>query len=182
MSETELYNLRFPIGEWVIPIQYEQSQIAEWIRDIELFPTSLKELTQGLNGAEKNWKYRPDGWSLKQVVHHCADSHLNGFIRTKFALTEDAPTIKVYKEDKWAELVDGLDDDLSHSLTLLHSLHSKWAHLLKSLDAEQLQTFFIHPETESKMVMPQIISLYAWHGNHHLEHIKLALNSKGKYN
>ncbi|WP_010135964.1 YfiT family bacillithiol transferase [Ochrovirga pacifica] len=174
--------LKFPIGPCPETKDPSNQEIQKWIQDIANFPKSVKEITQNLTVEELNWKYRPEGWTLKQVVHHCADSHLNSLIRFKLTLTENKPTIKPYLEDKWAELADALDDDVSTSIALLTALHKKWVFLLKSLSTEQLQMQFVHPEHGKQFSLLQIIEVYAWHCNHHLAHIKNAIISKGKYN
>jgi hypothetical protein len=182
MTENEMYSLRFPVGEFNTPLQIEMEQINHWITIIENFPNQIQELTNGLETIEKNWCYRPNGWSLKQVVHHCADSHINSMIRFKLSLTENAPTIKPYLESKWAELIDSQDDDLSFSIQLLSGLHHKWVQLLKSFKVEDYKRSYIHPEHGTSFYLDEAIGLYAWHCEHHLGHIKLALKAQGKFN
>ena len=178
--ETEA--LKYPIGKFEKPTNIGQELIAQWIGDIEIFPKRLRGLVEGLSVEELNWKYRPEGWSIKQVVHHCSDSHLNSIIRFKWTLTEDTPTIKAYFEDRWAELPDSNDDDLALSLKLIDALHAKWVRILRSLTDDQLERTFFHPESERYISLKENIGIYAWHCNHHLAHIQQALNAKGKYN
>lgn len=159
-----------------------EQQLCQWIRQIEDFPKTLNTLTSHLSTEQKNWCYRPEGWTIKQVVHHCADSHMNSFIRFKLALTEDTPTIKPYFENKWAELPDAIADDINDSILLLNGLHKKWVLLLRSLNKEQLKLEFINPESGKKFNLAETISLYAWHSSHHLAHINNALEAKGRYN
>lgn len=175
-------NLKFPIGAYKPTKNPNSTQLKQWISDIENFPTNVHELVKKLNHEELNWKYRPNGWSIKQVIHHCADSHMNSIIRFKLALTEDTPTIRPYFEDKWANLEDSLTTNIDESLLLLQGLHKKWIRLLKSLTDEQLKLQFIHPTGNKKINLAENIGLYAWHCRHHLAHIKNAIESNGKFN
>lgn len=177
-----LEQLKFPIGTYIPPKSYTIEIIAQWILDIESFPAKAEELTNGLSVEQLNWKYRPNGWTVKQVVHHCADSHMNSLIRFKLALTEDSPKIRPYYEDKWAELSDGVSNDISDSILLLKGLHAKWVNLLKSLTKEDLLLEFVHPEHGKKFTLQETIGNYAWHCNHHLAHMVVALDGEGKYN
>ena len=182
MNELKFKKLQYPIGNFDPPKTIDTEVINKWIYDIEMFPTELRELTFRLNERELNFKYRPGGWTIKQVVHHCADSHLNSFIRFKLTLTENNPTIRPYFEDRWAEVVDSLDNDIHDSLNLLTALHSKWVKLLQSLSYEELNREFIHPEQNRRISLKENIGLYAWHSNHHLEHIKQALSNQVSFN
>jgi hypothetical protein len=182
MRDSELQNLKYPIGEFNKPDVINESIIKKWIADIENFPQIVETLTKDLTVNQLNWCYRPDGWTIKQLVHHCADSHINSIIRFKLALTEDLPEIRPYYEDRWAELADSLDDTIEDSLTLLKGLHSKWGKLLKSLTEAELNKEFIHPEHGKRFSLKENIGIYAWHSNHHLAHIKQALKFKGRFN
>lgn len=178
----QLETLRYPIGNYDPPKDISAELIDQWINTLEEFPAKIKKLVQTLNNEELNWIYRPAGWSIKQIVHHCADSHLNSMVRFKLALTEEKPTIKPYFEDRWAELPDYSSNDLSASLDLISGLHGRWCLLLRSLKEDQLNRTYLHPEHGKEFTLKETIGNYAWHCNHHIEHIKLALNSKGKYN
>ncbi len=171
--------LRFPIGKFIAPKVYSLELLKEWISEIASFPSDIAKLTKDLSIEELNWQYRPGGWTIKQVIHHCADSHMNAFVRFKLALTEGTPTIKPYFEGEWAELKDSLSDDISHSLLLLEGLHGKWSLLLKELVLEELLLEYVHPEHGKKFTIQETIGSYAWHGNHHLAHIVIALENKG---
>ncbi len=175
-------NLKYPIGKFSNPENISPQEIENWIQEIELFPKKLKTLTENLSAQRLHWIYRPDGWSIKQVVHHCADSHMNAFIRFKLALTEDLPTIKPYEEQLWATLADGLDDDISVSISIIEGLHHRWVLLLKSLNAMQLERQFIHPATQKMYTLESVMGMYAWHGNHHLAHIEQAIANEGNFN
>lgn len=178
----DIEKLKFPIGTYAPNKDPNEKLIQKWIGDIESFPSKIESLTIATTAESLNWKYRPNGWTVKQVVHHCSDSHMNSIIRFKLALTEDVPTIRPYYEDRWANLSDSLTDEIDDSLTLLRGLHKKWTRLLKSLSKEQLALEFVHPEHGQKFNLAENIGNYAWHCNHHLAHIRNGINSKGKYN
>ena len=161
------------------PQVIESHHIQDWIQEIALFPARLLKLTENLNDEQLNWKYRPKGWTIQQVIHHCADSHMNSFTRFKLSLTEDLPTIKPFLEDKWAELPDTTETPIFESIKILEGLHSRWIKLLKSLNSNDLEKEFFHPEHGKRFSIAENIGIYAWHSNHHLAHIKLALENKG---
>ncbi|ULL13597.1 putative metal-dependent hydrolase [Paenibacillus sp. H1-7] len=163
-------DLRFPIGrfEWTEDITKDQR--LRWIEDIESAPAQLRAAVEGLTEQQLNEPYRPGGWTVRQVVHHLADSHMNSLIRFKLALTEDQPTIKPYDEAAWAELTDSKDAPIALSLTLLDQLHTRWGVLLRSVSDEQWQRSFVHPD--SGVVRLDVnLGTYAWHGRHHIAHI-----------
>jgi len=163
-------NLKYPIGKYAPKDTYTPKELSGFIKDIGDFPKQLKKETAGLSESALLWRYRPDGWSIRQVVHHCADSHMNSVPRFKLALTEDNPNIKPYLEDKWAELAD-IDSPISYSLDLLTALHAKWVFLLKNLTSEDLKRTYVHPEHNRSFNLAQTMGLYAWHSNHHLTHV-----------
>ncbi|MAE84666.1 MAG: metal-dependent hydrolase [Flammeovirgaceae bacterium] len=173
--------LKYPIGDFSAPSSYNVGSLSEWIHTISEFPEQVKNAVKGLTIKELNWEYRPGGWSIKQVIHHCGDSHMNSIIRFKLALTEKLPSIKPYHENLWAELADGIDDNISYSIQLLEGLHYRWTKLLKSLTEEQLTRQFIHPEHGKKFTLWETIANYAWHCQHHLAHIKQAIQYQGKF-
>ena len=178
MKEQELYKLRFPIGEFHKPENISSKLIEDWIMEIELFPKRLKKVVEILSSEQLNYKYRPEGWAIKQVVHHCADSHMNSLLRIKLALTEDVPAIRPYYEDRFAELPDSLDENLEDSLILLKGLHAKLVKVMKTLSVSELKKEYMHPEHGTKFCLDEVIGSYAWHSNHHLAHIKQALELK----
>lgn len=180
-EQLELEDLKFPIGRCQVESSPDTELIQQWIGDIETFPSKLKSLTLDLSNEQLDWRYRPGGWMIKQVVHHCADSHMNSIIRFKLALTEDVPTIRPYEESLWAELSDSLDYNIQDSLNLLLSLHKKWTQLLKSLSKDQLERTFIHPESNKTTSLAENIGIYAWHCNHHLAHIQNAIKFRGQF-
>ena len=175
-------HLRFPIGPFIAPEEITKQDLHGWIYDFELFPTRLEELIENMAIEELNWKYRPGGWSVKQVIHHCADSHMNSMMRFKLALTEDNPVIRPYYEDRWAELVDSRSDDVRASVLILKGIHHKLSTLFKMLTDDELKRTFVHPEHNKTFTVAYNIGNYAWHSNHHLAHIKLAIEAAGIYN
>ncbi|MGD8191926.1 YfiT family bacillithiol transferase [Brevibacillus ginsengisoli] len=163
-------DLRYPIGvfEWNGEVNVDQLQT--WIQDIEELPVQLRLAVKGLNKEQIDTPYREDGWTIRQVVHHVADSHMNSYIRFKLALTEDQPTIKPYEEALWAELADSTTLPVETSLALLDALHYRWTTLLRSLKPADFERAFVHP-VNGVLLLSQATGLYSWHGRHHLAHI-----------
>jgi hypothetical protein len=176
-----LEKLKFPIGQFQKPDFISQNDLKIWIETLENFPSKIKKLTSTLSVEELHWIYRPQGWCIKQVVHHCADSHINSFIRFKLALTEDLPIIKPYEEQLWAELIDGNSNDIFPSLQIIEGVHKRWVLLLKSFGEKELKRQFIHPTNNKTSSLEETIGTYAWHCNHHLAHIEQALLHKGQF-
>lgn len=170
-----LETLKYPIGQFEAPSHFDENQVQVWISDIEKLPDTLFELTHELSENELNMPYRPEGWTIRQVIHHVVDSHINSYVRFKLALTEEKPTIRPYFEDRWAELPDMFATPVSVSLQLLKSLHQRWVILLKSMTYNDLQRTFIHPEMGEVIPLWDNIGLYSWHSRHHLAHIQNAL-------
>ena len=164
---------RYPIGQFECDDVISKEQVAEWIEEIRVLPEQLKEVIKDLSDEELNRSYRENGWTVRQLVHHIADSHMNSYIRIKLALTEETPTIKPYEETEWAELPD-YSLPISESLQLIESLYVRWVYLLQSLTEEQLKRAFLHPDSGITTV-EKSIGIYAWHGKHHLAHIQNAL-------
>ena len=182
MSATiDLEQLKYPIGQFEKPDSIESNHIQEWIDAIQSFPQSVEEQVKGLTKESLQWPYRPEGWTIHQVVHHCADSHSNCLIRFKLALTEENPTIRPYLENKWAELSDTSEVDIDASLKILEGLHTRWTVLLKNLSATDLRRTFVHPEHNEQFSLAEAIGMYSWHCNHHLEHIKQAKHFQGRF-
>jgi hypothetical protein len=177
----EIEKLKFPIGTCPKIDDVSKSDLENWVQIIEEFPLKIKKLTETLSIEELNWIYRPEGWTIKQVVHHCADSHMNSFIRFKLALTEAVPTIKPYEEGLWAELADGNADDISASLKIIEGIHARWVLLLTSLSTTDLKYQFFHPENLKISSLEETVGVYAWHCKHHLAHIEQALIHKGQF-
>ncbi len=179
MENSALEKLRYPIGKFIAPELYSSNYLAEKIAEIASFPERLKKEVIYLTEEQLDTPYRQDGWTVRQVIHHCADSHINCFIRIKWALTEDKPIIKFYHEDRWAEMHDNVTMPIQPTLSFLEGLHYRLAYLMKSLNEEDLEKTFIHPEHNSEFKIKEIIGLYAWHGNHHLAHITELKKKKG---
>ncbi|MDO9375483.1 MAG: putative metal-dependent hydrolase [Ferruginibacter sp.] len=163
-------DLRYPIGKYV-PQPFSEKQLEEWLIDIKNLPQHLENAVVNLDEAQVNTPYRPDGWSVKQVVHHVADSHMNAFIRFKLGLTEDNPTIKPYDEAAWANLKDTENLPFNLSLTILHALHVRLVELLKNISGNQWNRTVFHPEHKKEMTLWHLVGMYAWHGRHHTAHI-----------
>ena len=170
MEEKELNQLRYPIGRFSTPDEISAEQIKTYIKTIEESPVKYRKAVQDLNDEQLDTPYRPDGWTIRQVVHHVPDSHLNSYVRFKLGLTENKPTIKPYDEAKWAELDDSRDTPVEVSLTLLESLHKRWAALLRSMTDKDFQKTINHPE-RGEMRLDKMLALYDWHCKHHLAHI-----------
>ncbi len=166
--------LRYPIGKFQQPEQIGKEQLDNWIKIIDEFPKILKNEVENITEKELAKPYRPNCWTITQVVNHCADSHMNSFIRFKLALTEETPTIKPYIENLWAELSDSQNYPIENSIKILEGLHGRWTSLMKSLSEKELDKYFIHPENNEKISLKTIIGIYAWHCEHHLAHIKNA--------
>lgn len=173
-----LEHLKYPIGQPDIPTSITDKQIKEWISIIEDFPSKLNELVKNLSDTQLDTKYRENGWTIRQVIHHCADSHQNSYIRFKWTLTEDKPVIKAYYEDRWAELFDSASAPIQLSLNVLKALHEKWGYLLKRLPKNDLEKEFTHPETNKGISLANNIGIYAWHCNHHFAHIFNLMQAK----
>ena len=163
--------LQYPIGKFNQPTVLTKDIINEWIAAISTFPSRLSSEVIDLTDEQLDTAYRPNGWTLRQVIHHCADSHMNSLIRLKLALTEDQPTIKPYYEERWAELVDSKTMPIAASLKMLDGIHERWTVLLKNLSDEDYPRVFIHPEHGKTFRVDETIGVYAWHCNHHLAHI-----------
>ncbi len=175
-------HLKYPIGKYKTPEHLDLEQIPFWVGIIRNFPAKLIHLVENLSEEELNWKYRPDGWCIRQVVHHCADSHLNAIVRFKLALTEDVPTIKPYLEGEWAKLNEYQDNNLSSSIQILKGVHHKLSAMIEDLTEDQLKKEYYHPEHKKNLDLYFTVGMYAWHANHHLAHVEQALAAKGSYN
>jgi len=172
----KLEELRYPVGKF----QFEtpnQEKLDQWIDTITNLPSELKKLVGTLSYEDLEKTYKPDGWNIKQIVHHLADSHMNSFIRFKLVLTEENPTFKPYNEVEWAKTEDASSEDIADSLGLLEGLHKRWATLLRSIESEQMERTFIHPEYKNQYNLKWLLCLYDWHCRHHLAHIRLAKES-----
>lgn len=166
----ELDDLRYPIGAFSPPASSLPGVRAANIRTLQLLPEQLQKAIQGLTDAQLDTPYRDEGWTVRQVVHHLADSHMNAYVRFKLALTEDWPTIKPYMEAAWANLSDSRWAPIDGSLTLLTALHARWVALLESLTEEDFAKGYVHPEN-GRINLSKAVAIYDWHSRHHTAHI-----------
>jgi uncharacterized damage-inducible protein DinB len=164
-------DLRYPIGTFSFPEQMTSAQCRQWIDEIAAAPAALRSAVADLSPEQLDTPYRPGGWTVRQLVHHVPDSHMNAYIRMRLALTEDEPTIKPYEEARWAELPDVRTVPIAVSLALLEALHERWLGTLRALSAADLQRGFRHPEYGRLITIGQALAMYAWHGRHHVAHI-----------
>ena len=165
-------DLRYPIGKFRRPEAIlTTDQRREFIDAIEQTPARLTSAVKNLKPEQLDTPYRPGGWTIRQVVHHVPDSHMNAYVRMKLALTEDLPTIKPYDEARWAELPDAKSSPIEPSLAILENLHKRWVLMLKSLSPTEWSRKFNHPDWEKPMSLDDSLALYAWHGKHHVAHV-----------
>jgi len=167
----DINHLRYPVGEFSPQASYTASDIEQNISIIEQFPEKLKNTVSGLTDKQLDTPYRDEGWTIRQVVHHAADSHINSYTRFKLTLTESTPTIKPYYENRWAELPEAKTAPIELSLPLLKALHKRWIVMLKNITPEQMKRKFQHPESNREIALDELMHLYAWHCSHHLAHI-----------
>ena len=169
---------RYPVGKFSWPESISEEDRRKFTAQIEEMPANLRAAVQGLSEAQLDTPYREGGWTVRQVAHHLADSHMNAFIRFKLALTEDEPTIKPYEQQKWAELPDGKKAPIEISLALLDSLHRRWGLLIKSMNPEEYSRTFRHPEL-GLVTLERNLALYSWHCRHHVAHVTSLREQKG---
>jgi poly(3-hydroxyalkanoate) synthetase len=167
----DLEKLKYPVGKFQMPAAITRKNLENYFSVIADFPGKLEKEVIHLSDAQLDTPYRPGGWTVRQVVHHCADSHINSLTRLKLTLTEENPTVKPYFEERWAELSDGKIMPVSASLKMIEGIHARWVFLLRSLTDEQYKRSFIHPEHGKKFRLDENTALYAWHCDHHLAHI-----------
>ena len=175
----DIEQLRYPIGKLVRPEHISAEDLKKWIEEIGSIPAKLRAAVSRLTDEQLDTPYRPDGWTVRQVVHHMADSHMNSFIRFKLALTEDNPTIKPYEEAAWAELPDAKTAPIESSLEILDGLHKRWVLLLSNMSEEDLKRTFFHPGYKTTNSLAMSVNLYRWHGFHHLAHITGLIERSG---
>jgi uncharacterized damage-inducible protein DinB len=167
MSERDL---RYPIGRFERAHEVTEVARREWIEEITATPAAVRAAVAGLGDEQLDTPYRPGGWTVRQVVHHLPDSHLNAYVRLKLALTEEEPTIKTYEEARWAELPEARTAPIEVSLELLDALHRRWVMLLDELPAAAFARTLLHPDW-GRFSVDDLLGLYAWHGRHHVAHI-----------
>ena len=168
----DLEKLKYPIGRYQVDDKIDKAAIDKFIKEIELLPERLADAVRGLNLQQLKTPYRQEGWTVQQVVHHIADSHLNAYIRFKLALTESKPIVKPYDEKLWAQLHDVEKLPINISLTLLHALHLRWHETMKYITDDQWNNLTIfHPENKKTIRLWTLLGSYSWHGKHHVAHI-----------
>jgi hypothetical protein len=164
---------RYPVGEFAYPREAGAAEREVWIGEIASLPRVLRGLAEEIGEGRLERSYRGGGWTARQVIHHVADSHLNGYARQRLALTEDTPVIKPYAEAEWARLEDARRMEVEPSLRLLESLHERWVRLLRSLREEDFARGYVHPEVGGVVTLAQSLANYAWHGRHHAAHLRI---------
>ncbi|MFS4467321.1 YfiT family bacillithiol transferase [Maribacter sp. 2210JD10-5] len=171
--------LRYPIGKFEVPETITTEQIEEWITILEDLPGKLENLVKPLTKEQLETPYRPEGWTVRQMVHHVSDSHHHSYTRFKWAMTEDNPVIKPYFEKEWSNLFDARTAPIQMSLDHLKAVHAKLVYFLRGLSEKALQRKFTHPEGNTETTLAENIGRYAWHGSHHYAHIKNLVDRSG---
>ncbi|MBT9484844.1 YfiT family bacillithiol transferase [Sediminibacterium sp.] len=167
-----MINERYPIGQYEA-LPFSENQKNKWLADIQFLPEEVERALLNLDEVQLHTTYRNEGWTLHQVVHHLADSHMNAYCRFKLGLTEDAPIIKPYDENAWTLLNDVSHLPVNISVTLLHALHTRWYFAIKDLTTTQWERTVYHPGSKKEMSLWYLLGMYAWHGKHHTAHIKM---------
>jgi DinB family protein len=169
---------RYPVGKFQLPTSITDDMRRQWIGDIEALPRKMRESVRGLNDQQLDTPYRDGGWSVRQVVHHVPDSHMNAYIRLKLALTEDNPTIRPYEEGEWAKLEDTRSAPIEVSLSLLENVHARWVILLRALKPADFSRGLVHPDHGQRNI-DWLCAMYSWHSHHHVAHITNLRQQKG---
>lgn len=171
--------LKYPIGKFEISSDYDAKMRAKMIANIKSFPQRLTTVVMELNDEQLDTSYRPEGWTVRQVVHHVADSHINSYVRFRWTLTEDTPSIKSYDEKSWAELPDAKNAPIKFSLNLLKAIHARWTLLLERMSEKDFSKELGHPEWKNNLSLDKMVQLYSWHCDHHLAHITSLMERRG---
>lgn len=172
-------DLRYPIGLYVAPEEVTESNMNKWIEELAHFPQNLREVVASISSQDLNEPYRPGSWTIRQLIHHIADSHINAYVRFKLALTEETPTIRPYHQDRWATLPDSIATSREVSLQLLEAVHRRWVNMLILLTPEDYNRTFYHPEQDKVITLRVALGQYVWHGNHHLAQIQSVKDRNG---
>ena len=172
-------DLRYPIGPFEATSEISPADLKGYLDRIESTPRRLRAALEGLTPRQLDTPYRPEGWTLRQVVHHLPDSHMNAYVRVKLTLTEDRPKIRPYFEDRWGELEDCREGPIEPSIALLEALHTRWVPVLRALRPDQLERQYEHPEYGKTVSLRTMIATYAWHDDHHIAHITTLREREG---
>jgi len=175
----DLETLRYPLGKFSAPPALAHGDIERWIHTLEVLPQQMRDAVKGLNDEQLDTQYRDGGWTIRQVVHHVPDSHMNAYFRFKLALTEDNPTIRPYLEDRWAQLPDSKSAPVDVSLDILEAVHKRWVMVLRNMSDADFKRTFYHPENKTTRTLEVVLALYDWHSKHHLAHITELKKRKG---
>lgn len=179
MEKDTLQQLQYPIGTYKIPEKITQEHLDQWIDILENLPRRLEDMVNPLSDEQLETPYRPEGWTVRQLVHHISDSHHHSYTRFKWGLTEDNPVIKPYFEKEWSKLFDAQSAPIQMSIDHLKAVHAKLVHLLKGLSNDDLQRKFTHPDGNEETTLAENVGRYAWHGSHHFAHIENLIKRKG---
>lgn len=179
MTTEEIEKLKYPLGAFSVPEDISAEDLRTWINEIAELPAKLEKLVSNLDKDQLDTPYRPEGWTVKQLVHHIADAHMNALLRFKWALSEDSPTIKAYDEKKFADLPDSLLAPAELSLNMIKSVHGKWVILLENMSMTDYERTFTHPQSGFRYTLKQSLANYAWHGTHHFAHLENLIKRKG---
>ena len=179
MEKEQLEKLRYPIGKYQVPEQITEEHLKKWIGILEELPERLENAVSGMSEEQLETPYRPEGWTVRQLIHHISDSHHHSYIRFKWGLTEDNPVIKPYLEKEWSNLLDAKSAPVQMSLDHLKAVHTKLVYLLRGLSKEQLERTFRHPEGNVQSTLAENIGRYAWHGSHHYAHLQNLMDREG---
>jgi hypothetical protein len=171
----EVRDERFPIGPFLFAGEQNIEQRKVLIASLQSLPSRLRRLTAGISREQLRTSYRENGWTVQQVIHHLADSHVNAYVRFKLSLTEENPVIKPYREKLWAELNDSATVSISVSIDFLEAIHKRWVAILKNMSDDDFRRGYFHPEDNLWHSLNEALSMYAWHGKHHLEHIRIGM-------
>ena len=164
-------DLRYPVGPWKPPATITVADRAHFIEQIAAAPQAMRQAVAGLSETQLDTPYRDGGWTVRQVVHHVPDSHMNAYMRMKFGLTEQQPQVKPYDQETWAQTPEVATTPIGVSLTLLESLHERWVRLMKGMKDQDFARLINHPEWKAPLTLDMVAAHYAWHGRHHVGHI-----------
>lgn len=178
-EQEKLEVLKYPIGKIEVPQNIASDDIKKWITDISELPGKLNKAVRPLSKKQLDTPYRPEGWTLKQLIHHIADSHMSGLLRFKWALTEDEPTIKAFDEKAFADLYDSKLAPVEISLDFISALHGKWVILMENMSNADFEKTFVHPGSGHRFTLKESLANYSWHSRHHYAHLHNLLQRKG---